>query len=114
MILLTVFLAHDTFSELVVQETSDREGGRGGGGRVVARSAEDSGPRPTPFSACTLTLKQTSKGEKKMYRSVGVGDNSLSNHLDVDFCALDMYAHVHGSTHVQCIIHIGVLFADSN
>ena len=78
MILLTVFLAHDTFSELVVQETSDREGGRGGGGRVVARSAEDSGPRPTPFSACTLTLKQTSKGEKKMYRSVGVGDNSLS------------------------------------
>ena len=54
--LLLVFLPQDTLREVAVQEMREREGGRGGGGRVVASRGEDSGPRPTPFSACTLTL----------------------------------------------------------
>ena len=55
--LLLVFLPQDT----AVQEMREREGGRGGGGRVVASRGEDSGPRPTPFSACTLTLKHSTQ-----------------------------------------------------
>ena len=54
-----VFLAQDTRRDVEVQETRERGGGRGGGGSVTAVRGEDNGPRPTPFSACTLTLQHT-------------------------------------------------------
>ena len=55
--LLLVFLAQDTRRDVEVQETRERVGGSGGGGRVTAVRGEDRGPRPTLFSACTLILQ---------------------------------------------------------